>query len=310
MDCLRYIYETSEYVLKQEYHNEQLYSLNPPKNDVFIAAAYGGNIEIIKYLCQHKNVPLPHNIIATIAAREGHLHILEYLIPDAFSINHLTYAVKYGHLDCAQYMVEKKPKLLHVEPINVAPWLNGVDGPYPMGNPVEIGGFQQIMECDNVPHLMEGDNEVAIDNAKIDRLCISAVQYGRLECLKWLRHFDEKSILSPNLVELAIRNGSVNGNANLECVEYLFQHGYKCTIRDCCAATEIGNLDILMFLLGKNCPCDGTVAETAAQYGQIDILIYLNQHNRTIDRRAIAAAIKGYHHECLQYLKSINITDK
>ena len=71
-------------------------------------AASGGHLECLKYLHEEVKAPWTYHT-ASYAAENGHLHILEYLVERKYDKYHETacwYAAKHGHLDCLKYLHE------------------------------------------------------------------------------------------------------------------------------------------------------------------------------------------------------------
>ena len=77
-------------------------------------ATRNGHLHIIKYLVQYHNADIhcPVNNMLTIASTFGHFEIVEYIIDNGVNIhlhkyNALLCASYYGHIDIARYLIEK-----------------------------------------------------------------------------------------------------------------------------------------------------------------------------------------------------------
>ncbi|CAL6335759.1 unnamed protein product [Bathycoccus prasinos] len=80
----------------------------PIDESACIFAAESGNLEVLKYLHEEAKVPWDF-LTAALAAYHGHLHILEYLVErkyDEYDVHACEYAAEYGHLDCLKYLRE------------------------------------------------------------------------------------------------------------------------------------------------------------------------------------------------------------
>jgi len=72
-------------------------------------AAQGGNLECLKYLHEEVKAPWNSRTAAAWAAENGHLHILEYLVERKYKHyeeNACSCAAQNGHLDCLKFLHE------------------------------------------------------------------------------------------------------------------------------------------------------------------------------------------------------------
>ena len=110
----------------------------PIGEDACVHAASGGHLEILKYLREAAKAPWGSGT-AECAALNGHLHILEYLVErkyDQFDEYACDGAARGGHLDCLKYLHETAK----------APWDEGA---------VEEARWNKHPEC--VQYLLDND---------------------------------------------------------------------------------------------------------------------------------------------------------
>jgi ankyrin repeat protein len=304
LDCVRYLLETSEYVLKQR-NIQSINSSNAHDSDEaheqsqlyhapHIAAAYGGHVDIIDYLIRNDppisppvNPPVDYfqcdssvnpSLFVHIAARQGNLSFLEYISRSGhkFCEIDLCYSIIYDHFECFKYIAEHTP---------------------------------DIFNHDIIP--------------LFDQLCNLAVKCGQMQPLMWLHQRDWTDTLQESLVTIAVKNGQVNclkylcdlgghlsnqmctvtmTTNHFNCLLYLYQQGCRGDLTTIRVAVENGNLDAMIFLLEQKCPCDETIAEHAARCGQVDCLMYLHQHGYPVNQKVCDAAIDEWHLDCVRYL--------
>lgn len=143
------------------------------------------------------------------------------------------------------------------------------------------------------------------------RVVLTAVKYGRLEILKWLRErsieaSDSLVALDSGLMKEAIWHGHVDvmewlyttcpseaahrdagvehidwsdQAKNLDVVRWLHLHGYRFTARDMDRAAEHGHCDTVRFLHHHRAEgCTTRAMDAAAESGYIDIVRFLHNH--------------------------------
>jgi hypothetical protein len=67
-------------------------------------------------------------------------------------------------------------------------------------------------------------------------------------------------------------------------------------------AAKYGQLAVLQYLHGRDCPLTCAVAVTAAQYGHLSCLQYAHEHGCAVDAAVRKEAESGEHRDCLAYL--------
>jgi len=81
----------------------------PMNEDACASAAWGGDLECLKYLREEVKAPWNWNT-AEWAAKNGHLHILEYLVERKYEFQYVRraccHAARYGHLECLKFLHE------------------------------------------------------------------------------------------------------------------------------------------------------------------------------------------------------------
>jgi len=81
----------------------------PMNEGACASAAWGGDLECLKYLREEVKAPWNWNT-AEWAAKNGHLHILEYLVERKYEFQYVRraccHAARYGHLECLKFLHE------------------------------------------------------------------------------------------------------------------------------------------------------------------------------------------------------------
>jgi len=81
----------------------------PMNEGACASAAWGGDLECLKYLREEEKAPWDW-ATASGAAKNGHLHILEYLVERKYEFQYVhgacCHAARYGHLDCLKFLHE------------------------------------------------------------------------------------------------------------------------------------------------------------------------------------------------------------
>lgn len=76
---------------------------------VLAAASFSGNLDSIKYLLA-KNADIDAKITLAIATKIGDLEVVKYLVQNVNNLSNcryaLIYALRYGHLDIAEYLLD------------------------------------------------------------------------------------------------------------------------------------------------------------------------------------------------------------
>jgi hypothetical protein len=164
-------------------------------------AAEYGHLECLKYLHEVAKAPWntgTANYAADAAAKNGHLHILEYLVErkfDDFDEEACEYAAMNGHLDCLKYLHE----------VAKAPWDTET------ADAAALNGHLHILE-----YLVERKYDQYDEYA-----CEDAARNGHLDCLKFL-HETAKAPWDFRAVQYAQYNATLYNQP--ECLQYLLDN--------------------------------------------------------------------------------------
>ena len=170
----------------------------PTSSIVCERAAEDGQLECLKYLHEVAGVEWEGQkkggSLAAAAAKNGHLHILKYLVEKDYDIPRpraCDEAAENGHLECLKYLREEAK----------APW------------DWETAAFAAK---NGHLHILEYLVERKYDEYEED-VCLFAAQYGHLDCLKYL-HETAKAPWDYWAVRWAHENNQT------ECVQYLLEN--------------------------------------------------------------------------------------
>lgn len=207
-------------------------------------AAEEGHLEMLKYLVKNR---LPYNNLSVFAAKSGNLEMIKYTLLELkceYNKEVLTVVVDGGHLEILKYLYQR-------EYINGIVWLL----------PFEIS--EKNIPC--LKFLIESYTQIYdLDESYMD----AVVESGQLEYLKYLheRGIDWDDRVTTTAVEnrnvemlkYAHENGCpidedifnnddyAYSTTSLECIKYLHDIGIKCEWA-CNEAAENGDIELLTF---------------------------------------------------------------
>ncbi|CAL6375199.1 unnamed protein product [Bathycoccus prasinos] len=199
----------------------------PTSSIVCERAAEDGQLECLKYLHEVAGVEWEGQkkggSLAAAAAKNGHLHILKYLVEKDYDIPRpraCDEAAENGHLECLKYLRE----------VAKAPW-----------DKKTVLGAAENAHLHILKYLVEGRYPYFQASA-----CARTAECGHLECLKYL-HEVAKLPWDHETGESAASGG------HLHILKYLAERKYSCWLswghdRACTLAARAGHLECLKFL--------------------------------------------------------------
>ena len=199
----------------------------PTSSIVCERAAEDGQLECLKYLHEVAGVEWEGQkkggSLAAAAAKNGHLHILKYLVEKDYDIPRpraCDEAAENGHLECLKYLRE----------VAKAPW-----------DKKTVLGAAENAHLHILKYLVEGRYPYFQASA-----CARTARSGHLECLKYL-HEVAKLPWDHETGESAASGG------HLHILKYLAERKYSCWLswghdRACTLAAREGHLECLKFL--------------------------------------------------------------
>jgi ankyrin repeat protein len=257
-----------------------------------VHAAANGHLDCLKYL--HEEVYLPLDVehpyedlefsIDEVAAENGHLHILEYLVGLNYSVRDRDacfLAAQNGHLDCLRYLHEVAKAPLDFRWIAERAAENG-----------NLHILKYLVEC--------GFDEFDEDAYFVAEL---AASYGHLHILEYLveRGFDEFD-------EDACASASAARNGHLDCLKYLHEVAGAPLYSTAAEAAGYGHLHILEYLVEigfDEFEFEKDACFRAAKNGHLDCLKFLHKVAKAPwDSRAVESALLK--RKCLHYLLDNN----
>lgn len=218
-----------------------------------------------------------------IAARAGHLNILQYLhqhggqldnpveifssgVDTSLCANTCAHAAVGGNMDCLQYIQEQ-------------------------GCPIDSSTLSAAIYAGQtacVEYALLHDNLVTDTS-----FCTVAARKGHLQALKLLH-----AAGAPWNVHTC---SEAAYNGHLDCVQYLHENGCPWRERVCRAAAEMGHLDCLIYAHEKGCPWDHDTCYFAARMGHLHCLKYAHENGCVLYGGICNVAAEKGHLECLKY---------
>lgn len=307
---------------------------NCPYNEfVFYAATDIGNIEILKHLHERGYSFYDNKIVsnygANSLAKNGHFATLQwwYSINSAsFNRNTFISAILGSHLNIIEWMAQLPEYSEHYINVNddiscyfyaieknkeekthILNWL--YDNGHSLLDESLLYAFAARFNRINILQWLL-DHNCPFDIDDLECLTIEATRSGNLDILKWM--------LANNLyvdMNICAITATITENNSLCVLEWLLteklgfwdQNAYLVEIKEndcwdedlCDYAVTLGLLNVLQWLIEKECPCNMNICSiTAAAYGHLDILKWLIECkgvslNKTF---CLYAAEKGHLH--------------
>jgi hypothetical protein len=265
-----------------------------------------GHLEYIKYLSKYQNeiidIPAwsngllsedepPSTDLCAIAAANGQLEILQYLHESGYgwNIGTCVHAAHYNHLSCLKYANEHKC-VWDGRVYYVA--MNNFDIlKYLIENNCPFDGYCNARHADSLEILEY------LHMHKFPHLEASYIYYAehdKLDCIKFL--FEHGYKIPFGACECAAK---VNDK---KCLKYLHTHGGKWDLRVCRIAAENNAFDCLKYAHKHGCKWDSSICNVAAANNNISCLQYAYENKCPCDRIACIDASKNGSLECLRYL--------
>ncbi len=190
--------------------------------------------------------------VCAIAAKRGHLDILQFLIEHGCPIDETAaaYAAKYDHFDCLKYLVE--------------------DAKAPYDSLILINAA----ESGNV-EMTEWTMRFVDVGAWGTAACIGAAKNGHIPVMKLF--FDEGTERSPGICDAA-----AEGYQWL-ALEYAHSEGCDWDENTCVAASEHGSLECLRGLHENGCPWNSNTTISAVRYNRMSCFIYAYENGCPTD---------------------------
>lgn len=264
-------------VFRWAWRQNDLLACTLQRHRVYGSAAWGGNLEVLKWLTNHENPGTrPHwswfdnthenyvhgQYVSARAAKGGHVHVLEWMRADddwyrwPMGFDSLLTAADAGQVHALSWLVEHgvDPTDCHglcyaaarMGHLNVMTWLH------------DNVPIQQHL---NFPHFDE-------------RTCHVASMAGHVDVLAWLRAMVPPCPWDVGVWLKAARQG------HFHVLEWLRRHNPPPLTADVCAvAAETGRIDVLRWLraLTPPCPWDESVAYAAYDHKKTDAFDWLRQ---------------------------------
>ncbi len=217
---------------------------------VFSEATLNGHLNCLKLLVRHRVFPLPNDFICRVAARGGHLNILEWARENGCRLGEETFsaAASGGHLDCLKWL--RKCGCLFNTTNTCS---NAASGGH-------LDCLKWLRECGCLLNT---------------NTCSNAASGGHLDCLKWLRENG------------CPWNGSTCSNAayngHLDCLKYAVENDCPWDESTCSNAAYNGHLDCLQWAHENGCPWDEFTCSNAARHGHVNCLKYARKNDCPFD---------------------------
>lgn len=123
-----------------------------------------------------------------------------------------------------------------------------------------------------------------------------AIEYGNLECLKWIIDQSKKYLATVDYCSLAARFGQLN------CLKWLHENGFQLDVWTLLFASKYNHTDCIIYCIENDCPADEIIVEYAAYNGNLRLLEWALGVGFQVNKWAILWATERGFHECLKYL--------
>ena len=216
---------------------------------LYLAAAYFGHLDVIKWLYEEKHLSFPENPRSVLAHSCGHLDVLQYvltIIPvatGALETWACYNASRRGNVECLRY--------LHAHGY---PW-----GSDTLSSAAEKGH----LEC--LKYAYENGcpwNEYCL---------LHAATYGNLDCLRYA-HEQGMNAADFNIC------GHTAWKGHIDCLTFLFENGYTSSRLRVGDAVVSGNIECVKFLLLQGYELSDSDLFDASWRGHFEVFEYLYEY--------------------------------
>ncbi len=160
--------------------------------------------------------------------------------------------------------------------------------------------------------IRKNDIEIAISNGHVN--CLKALVDGGQQITdRMLPH--AVYIGNPKVVSFLVnaecggRRGAQIAAAalgDIDCLEYLYQHGSRWNGDELLIAAQYGRLDTLKYLRGSGSPWHKEAGLRAAYRGRLKCLKYLCINSAPLTGQELQAALDAARYDCAEWLLSVN----
>jgi hypothetical protein len=265
------------------------------------AAAYG-NIEALNFLAEnHVSLRLEHQPISEVIVKNGHLHVLEWVLQNNNNSQQqlripwydlMTYAARHGNLTILQWLYTNGGPLFSERTcqlaaigghLHILKWLHRYDCP------VDASIFAEAAYYGHVD-VLEWAHTCCPWSSYA---CASAARGGHLHVLKWLR-----SIGCP-WNDMTCSHAALGGH--LEILQWARENRCSWCSETCSYAAEEGHLDILKWAHENGCPWDSRTCAKAALSGHLEVLQWARKNDCPWNERTCSFAAMNGHLNVLQW---------
>ena len=229
--------------------------------DPVILAAYTGNLDILKLLCDGKGYA--GAAVCAHAARGGHIETLIWASANGgvWSNWTLRLAADGGHLECFKYLLD-----------NNCPSDSSTMGWAAAGGHLDIIKYAH-------------ERRLPWSHAT----CMWATKNGSLECLVFLHENGCPWGASTTW------HAAVSGQ--LQCLTYAITNGCQTDTSICAAAAKAGHLDVLTYLKTQGCTWNSDTTRHAAENGHLDCLQFARENGCAWDSKMCAELAEYKNHK-------------
>jgi len=280
-----------------------------PKQQMLMNEAAGRGWLDVLQLGKSKRCPIRGKDMCERAARNGHLHVLQWAVENRYRWDHNTCAaaVEGGHFETFKWVVD-----------NCGWWTPRWTGPW--NDRQTVADVATTGNLDFLKYViqsgmatLDGDPEVGVAAARVGSLpilkwlatsalhlkkrgtkewheiCEAAAEHGRVEVLLWLRT-QKRCRMDEGVCKAAARGGSI------QALQWLRNHHCPWDATALYAAAEAGHIHVLQWVDENNPPpvtdYNSEITMTMARKGHLETLKLLNEGNFPLHRHTAAVAIE------------------
>lgn len=241
---------------------------NSPKdeNASICEAAYGGHLEVIKFMLNNKYVKMDRldgNQLANLglcAIKGGNRNVIDYVykIGAIFPSESYCYAIQHNNFELVKMLRNQ----------NIPWYITTYSFAIEYSN-LEIMNWLRDNGCPWCPFALQ-----------------CAINIGDLDKLSWIIHngFDTTCIFN-----YAIQN------SDIDTLKWVKKAGYTYDEHSCTRAAKFGHYAVLKWLRKKGAPWDQTTSKASCKSGNLDCLIFLIDNKCPYDIRDCYEEAKIYH---------------